>query len=429
MNTPRKPAKKKHKAKRIKIHKLSYVLVLSVVVIIGLVVVGSIWKHWQADRKQADYQKSIQAFYEAPTPLPQGSPGKLVRSEKMDIKVPRGGTAYRMLYMSETPSGEPVAVSGVAFIPSGEAPQGGRKVIAWAHGTRGLGSTCAPSRSEPMDDMDNWLDSAMQRGYIVTATDYTGLGTSGKPYYLIGKSEANDVLNSVRAVRNMPQASASSDFIAWGHSQGGHSTLFAATQAAQYAPELRLVAAAVAAPAAELGPLMSQQYHTPVAWAIGPDMAASWPNSYPDLPIKNMLTKDGGSHYKTQAYKCLSNQTVGLTIRAALKSQFFASNPRDNPAWARVIAEQTPDVASIKVPLYIAQGLNDVVVLPNTTSLLVQQACATNPNVAVNWLGNSQHQMIAIQAGPDAVAWMQDRFNDLPAPSSCSQPLPVPPAS
>ena len=40
-----------------------------------------------------------------------------------------GSTAFRILYRSTSPSGEPIAVSGAIFIPSGPAPAGGRDVI------------------------------------------------------------------------------------------------------------------------------------------------------------------------------------------------------------------------------------------------------------------------------------------------------------
>jgi alpha-beta hydrolase superfamily lysophospholipase len=421
---------KKSTAKTIKIHRVSYIIISTVFLL--AVVAGAIWllKKWNEHRKEVNFQNSIQAFYDPPSSLPSTAPGYLIRSEKMPIKVPQGGTAYRILYISQAPDGTAIPVSGMIFVPPGQAPAAGRKVIAWAHGTLGFNNDCTPSRNmdNPMQDMEVWLDAAMQRGYLVTTTDYAGIGTPGKQYYLIGKSEANDVINSVRAARHMSQAAAGTQFISWGHSQGGHSSLFTALEAPGYAPELQMMGAAAAAPAAELGPLFAQQYKRTVAWAIGPDAAVSWPNVYPNLTVKGVLTNQAWKDYKRLANGCLMDQGVGLAIRNIFDDPFFGADPTQDPTWQHAIAEQTPNVQNIQMPLYITQGLSDIVVLPNTTALLAQQACAAGKNITVNWLGATNHQPAAIVPGPEVISWMQDRFAGLPAPTSCAQPLPVTPA-
>ncbi len=415
---------------KIRSHKVSYVIVLLLLITFATAILFFFVHGWNERREQADYQKGIQSFYDAPSPLPSVTPGYLIRYEKMDVDVPQGGTAYRILYVTQKPAGVPAVSSGMVFVPGGPVPQNGRKIIAWSHGTLGFGDECAPSRSlkEPLLDMDNWLDGAMQRGYIVAATDYTGIGTEGAPYYLIGESEAYDVINAVRAARNMPGTQASNDFIAWGHSQGGHSALFTAQFAQAYAPDLHLSAVAAAAPAAELKALFSQQYATPVAWGIGPDVAVSWPVMYPQLNPDGVLTEGAQKQYEQLANGCIRQQGLGLALRAALRIPFFSTDPTQHPDWIQPMAEQTPSIQTINVPIYIAQGLDDTVVLPNTTALLAQKACTAGRSITVNWLGSINHQHIAVYAGPNAMAWMQDRFTGKPASSTCDQPLPIEPA-
>jgi alpha-beta hydrolase superfamily lysophospholipase len=82
------------------------------------------------------------------------------------------------------------------------------------------------------------LNEMLQQGYVVAATDYPGLGTSGPHPYLVGLSEGRAALDSVRAARSM--AGSDSAFAVWGHSQGGHAALYAGILAANYAPELKL---------------------------------------------------------------------------------------------------------------------------------------------------------------------------------------------
>jgi hypothetical protein len=64
------------------------------------------------------------------------------------------------------------------------------------------------------------LRDMVDRGYIVAATDYPGLGTPQTHPYLVGVSEGRAVLNLVRAARELPGAQASSRFAVWGRSGG-----------------------------------------------------------------------------------------------------------------------------------------------------------------------------------------------------------------
>lgn len=71
------------------------------------------------------------------------------------------------------------------------------------------------------------------------------------------------MLDSVRAARRIVGATASDRFVVWGHSQGGQATLFAGKLARSYAPELRLVGVAAAAPASELANHLNDDLSTP----------------------------------------------------------------------------------------------------------------------------------------------------------------------
>src|SRR5262245_27236870 len=85
------------------------------------------------------------------------------------------------------------------------------------------------------------LPNMIAEGYIAVATDYLGHGTEGIHPYLIGKSEARSVLDSVRAARDLPNSGAANRFAVWGYSQGGYDALFTGEVAARYAPDFKLV--------------------------------------------------------------------------------------------------------------------------------------------------------------------------------------------
>ena len=378
------------------------------------------------NQKEASYQAQLEPFYIPPNPLPSGNSGDIIRYEPLSVPTPYG-TGYRILYMSERTDGKKVATSGTIFIPTGSVPTNGRPVVAWAHGTVGMGSVCAPSRAQNPFVNISWLSEMLQRGYIVVATDYYGLGTPGVQRYLIGKDEAYDVLNSVRAAEKFPDSNASRSFALWGLSQGGHAVLFAASLAADYVPEFHLAAVAAAAPAAQLSALMSQQYNLGVSWIIGPEIAVSWPIVYPDVILSDVVSGSGLRNYKRIAQKCVLQEVGEATIREDLKDSFFRIDPDNIPSWNKAFSDQTPNPLPKNISLLVVQSLSDTVVLPNTTALFNKRLCDGGSNITMMWLSDVAHQNTANVAGPTVASWFEDRFNGLPVQSTCTQPSPAAP--
>src|ERR1700728_2111254 len=201
------------------------------------------------------------AFYRAPPSAGAGQPGTLVRQEVID-GAPLGATAYRVLYRSTGWDDKPILVSGVVIVPHGDPPPGGRPIVAWAHPTSGIVPRCAPSLAIFLFQQIQGLRSFVQAGYIVTATDYPGLGTAGPHPYLVGVSEARAVIDAVRAARQLPGAQAGDQYAVWGHSQGSQAALFSGIIARDYAPELHLQGVAAAAPATDLKTLLRDDANT-----------------------------------------------------------------------------------------------------------------------------------------------------------------------
>ena len=369
-------------------------------------------------------QAALNAFYEPPAQLPDEL-GAVVRMEKLPVSVP-GGTGYRMLYVSERPNGERAVSGGMIFIPDTVAPPGGRPVVAWAHGTLGMGDACTPSRStNPLQDTDNWLDEMLRLGWVVVSTDYTGMGTPGPNLYLVAQAEASDVVNSVRAARNVPEAHAGNRFVAWGHSQGGHSSLWTGHLARTLAPELDLIAVAAAAPAAELNLIMGVQWSTPVGWVIGPEVEQSWPVVYPNLPLDGVISAAGQRNSARLANECIKTAAIEGLVRTKLGINYFSADPVSNAAWAKAGEDQTPPPMPADLPVFIAQSTADQVVLAWPNGVLQNKWCASGSTLSMLWIGKVNHQDTAMVAGPQVVSWIADRFAGRPAGRTCDVPPPV----
>ncbi|MBK9178651.1 MAG: alpha/beta hydrolase [Acidimicrobiales bacterium] len=365
---------------------------------------------------EVDRQQALDPFYATPYELPPGEPGQLIRAELLDDQ-PSDGTGWRILYRSELPDGTDVAVSGLMFVPDGEPPAGGRPVVAWAHPAAGMADRCAPSRTEHPEQVMPWLDGMLDRGWVVVGTDYAGLGTGGVLPYLIGESAGRDVLNSVRAASGLTEAGAGTRFATWGHSEGGHAALWAAGLAPSYAPELGLVGAAAAAPAAELEPLIRTQWDTAAGNALGPLVAATWPTYYPELDAEQVATSSGLQAIPGLVTRCEDGLAASGTVRAGLDDQFFAGDPMAVEAWRARAEENTPGPPG--VPVLVAQGTADDVVPPETTRLLARRFCQAGVELGVDWMPGVTHAEAGPRAGPAVTEWLAERFAGAPAGSTC----------
>ena len=401
-------------------------LVLLAVVV--LVVAGTAAWVLRNDRQDAALQAELQPFYDVPDPLPDEAFGTVIRQERLaDDLVPEGSEGWRVLYLSADASGSATAASGVVYRPEATPPDGGFPIVAWAHGTVGMGDACAPSRTDPPLDGYTWLTHQLDAGFAVVANDYSGLGTAGTLQYLVGQAEANDVFASVIAGRSMDQLHLGDQLALWGHSQGGHSVLWTGPAVADALPDVELVGVAAAAPAAELEALIRQQWDGVIAWAIGPEVVVSWPTVAPDLDLE-VLSDAGRGNADRVAQQCVLGAALeGLVRDSLLDQRFFGSDPTASPSWNTVLRNQTVPHQPAGVPVLIAQGTADEVVLPNTTSLLIERYCAGGADVTTHWMPGVHHLPAANDAGPTVAAWFADRFAGQDATSDCGETPPVAP--
>ena len=79
------------------------------------------------------------------------------------------------------------------------------------------------------------------------------------------------------------------------------------------------------------------------------------------------------------------------------------------------------------MPVFVAQGTADEVVLAWPNALLQEEWCAAGSSLSMLWMGNVGHVPAAINAGPQAITWIADRFADRPVARSCDVPPAVAP--
>jgi hypothetical protein len=288
------------------------------------------------------------AFYDAPSPLPDGPPGTIIRSEVIE-GFHSGATAYRVLYKSTGYDGRPTAVSGLILVPDGTPPAGDRNVIAYTHGTVGVASSCAPSlvtNQEQQPLLHEGGGELLAAGYVVAASDYQGLGTPGPHPYLVGDSEAMNELDIVRAAQNLTEARAGNEFAVWGHSQGGHAALFTGQLAAGYAPELQLVGVAAGGPVPNLEDLFKVNIETTVGKILISMALYSWAKVYDDASLDQIATRAARPLVGRIARNCLyTKQQILASVPGslALKLTFLHTPPWQTEPWRRSWWRTTPE--------------------------------------------------------------------------------------
>lgn len=348
-------------------------------------------------------------------------PGGILRVTPLAGGGPGNADAFRVLYRSTAPDGEPIEVSGAFFVPQGPPPPGGRPVIAWAHPTTGIAHACAPSAMPDVAGMIWNLREMLIRGYVVAATDYPGLGTPGQHPYLIGVSEGRAVLDSVRAARNLPDAAAGDRFAVWGHSQGGHAALFAGEIATGYAPELKLVGVAAAAPATYLAALFDDDIGTPTGKMLTAMTLYSWSRLF-RLPLNDLVAPEAVPAFDRTAEACMESLAEFEVIdqdELPLQNNFLIADPTKLEAWRAIMDRNTPGRAPPGAPVFLAQGLADTTVHPDVTARFMKTLCRQGAKVDYEGFPGVSHGFIARDAARDAIAWMTERFEDAPPRNDC----------
>ncbi|TGO63752.1 hypothetical protein BCON_0011g00960 [Botryotinia convoluta] len=175
-------------------------------------------------------------FYTLPLKTTSDSslPGTLLKvQESVDPTLyspPSSVSISRIIYQSLTLIGDPIPVSAYILWPllPRRNSDGSSQIVAWAHGTSGIFSECAPSHLRILHQHFLTPYALVLSGYVVVATDYAGLRVShcsqpqNKPlihHCLANPAAANDVIYSIVAARSA-FPSIGSKFVSIGHSQG-----------------------------------------------------------------------------------------------------------------------------------------------------------------------------------------------------------------
>ena len=208
-------------------------------------------------------------------------------------------------------------------------------------------------------------------------------------------------------------ATADSPVMIFGHSQGGGAALFAAEQAATWAPELHVVGTAAGAPAGDLDTIVPLGWSeaaitNPYAGSAIDGLAAG----YPDLSLDAVANAAGQAALAKVATECVGS--IDLT-----PEQAGAKNPMDDPAWKAAVDANTAGNVVPSAPVLIFHGEADTTVLPAWTDITLGRYCAIGATVELKSYPGQDHTSVITAALGDIKAFFNARLAGEPAATSC----------
>ncbi|WP_371507202.1 MULTISPECIES: alpha/beta hydrolase family protein [Nocardia] len=354
--------------------------------------------------------------------------GQLLTARPLTSAAALSGAASTRLitYVSDDAHGQPIVVSGTVAVPAGAPPKDGWPVLSWAHGTTGYADTCAPSADtadgpdhDYLGPVNRILGSWVAKGYAVVQTDYEGLGTPGGHPYINGASEADTVVDIVRAARAL-DPTIGKRWVVAGHSQGGQAALFTAQAGAARAPELELKGAVSIAPggvglSGTVDYLRSNRPGAEGAEAFLPVILLGAHAAEPAIDPDALVTPQAAPLLTAARTGCLAQIRAVPPVPPA---QVFAPNADVGPL-TRYLDEQDPSRVTPTVPTMIAQGTADAAVAKPGTDALVKTLCGRGVRIDYRVYDGQDHRGSVPASLADAQDFVARVMAGEPTATSC----------
>ena len=374
---------------------------------------------------------TTEGFYVPPTDPGEGKPGEVIRAERMDAYLVPGvrlrARTWRMLYRSTSAIGEPTAVSGTLLVPYGRM-RGPRPLIGYAVGTHGIGDAAAPSRllARGLDWEGGLIAMVLARGWAVAITDYQGLGTPGDHTYMVGRALGPNVLDAMRAARELypEQLPAEGPAAIVGYSEGGAAAAWAAQLQPTYAPDVPLAAVAAGAAAADLeaaGPSLDGSFFSFFIAYGGIGYSAA----YPELDLDPYLTPKARA-----GIAGLRNSTLPQAMlsgpRFVRASDLTQPNVMELPEWRKRLRENRLGEMLPGAPILLHHARRDQIVSFEHSVNLHEAWKRMGADVRLYVTrGGVDHISGGVAGMPVALGWISGRLRRRGAGVAVDPPVPI----
>lgn len=367
--------------------------------------------------------------------------------------VPYGTRVFRVRYRTQD-RGEAVEATGLVAFPDADEPVD-VPVIGWMHPTVGFSDSCAPSVGEYEILVGTTLLAAF--GYAVAAPDYLGMAGWGEPSgqvhpYIVPEPTAVAALDGIRALYGFQEAghapslraTATSDVVLWGASEGGFAALWADRYAAGYAPELEVRAVVASVPPTDLVGLAKAAVTDYIDATDGllAVLATSWDWYRGDLvaPLSDALTDEPPAHVASQLLESLVADCGGGDVTDG------ASEVGDLLTPVLIDAFSTGDLDAVwpfgcyveqgslgrtaiprggRAPVLFQVSELDELVVGSVERASAAALCDQGYDLDYVECAGADHVDGAVQTLPLQIRWVRDRLAGVPLGETCVIAPPV----
>ncbi len=339
-----------------------------------------------------------------------------------DAHVDNGIAIYLITYWSDGDE-----ITGSVYVPDSTPPAGGFPVVVMNQFTSGVGAACAPSAGQLGIGV---ASSTALRGILTIVPDATSYGPDHLGVYLAGPPAGRAAIDAARAAFHLGPAigqPVARRAVIAGLSQGGHSTMSAATQLPTYAPQLEIRGFAAVAPPANFrvganaifaqgkgfGVYVAMRMYTwQRYYGLAGDPVFKEPYaSQADAWLTNECVFDGATgNTGTLAAHWPTDPTLVMT------DSYLAMGKSDSwtAGWRAAYDASQPIPKGLTKPIVIFQGTADTTVPQADTDAYVAQLKAGGVTVDYRLVAGADHGSTALSAftvsqpgNEDAVTWIR----------------------
>ncbi|WP_067896263.1 lipase family protein [Nocardia vaccinii] len=332
--------------------------------------------------------------------------------------LPGSVNSQRFFYGTTTVGDAPTTASAAVYFPPGAPPAGGWPVIAWAHGTVGIGDDCAYSVAGPAAVDRDWsyLGAWLKQGYAIVAADYAGLGSPGAHPYLDGRVEAHNVVDAVRAASGHYPALAHK-WVVVGQSQGAGAAVSTARYATAFGPDLDYRGAVATGTPAYIEDVLTALGPGVPPIALSGDITAytlyilnGLRTARPELNIDSYLTPEGRYWVDRARTECLGPLGAALISNRVVGGNFFARPLAAIPDFHGLLHNYLglPETGYDR-PLFMGQGLLDIdVITPETLRFAAVLTANRQPLTFRTY--PTDHSGTVLASQPDSIPFVRKLF-------------------
>ena len=363
-------------------------------------------------------------FYAAPADLGSHPPGGIVASRRVTLAMTGltgNNTAWQISYRTNDSHNRPeLAVTTLVVPTSPWAGPGPRPVVSLQLAEDATGTQCAPSylllKGSLLDAPTAVLAPPMlNKGYAIAIPDFEG----PKSVYMAGPQAGHAVLDGVRAVQQFRTAGMgmTNPWGLDGYSGGAEATGWAVQLQPSYAPELKFAGAAIGGTPADpavVGEGLDGGLFS--GFEIGSEYGLM--TEFPEAGVGSLLNSTGVAAMRTAAGQC----TNGLLVNFAFKKMSgYVTVPDFTavPSVAAMLKTNTLGSAAPTTPIYDYHAVYDEIVPVGQDDTLVKTWCAAGTPVQAVRDQIGEHISEALVRSGDALAYLTERFDRQPTPSTC----------